>query len=181
MDGRRHARGDAHHHPEDQAREHDAFEVVAPGGASRRATVADLQLVRTGRLQLRQPPGPGNPLGRVKFVFPNDYSVYMHDTPSRALFTRPRRDFSHGCIRVEDAPALAAFVLEGVAWLGAEGLTAALEGERTITVAVDPPIPVYIAYTTTIARPDRTVEVFDDVYGLDAAAERALREAEALR
>jgi murein L,D-transpeptidase YcbB/YkuD len=161
--------------------ERHRFEVVAPGGASRRATGADLELVRTGRLQLRQPPGPDNPLGRVKFVFPNDYRVYMHDTPSRALFTRPRRDFSHGCIRVQDAPALARFVLEGASGLDAEAIAAALEGARTIAVPVDPPIPVYIAYTTTIARADGTVEVFDDVYGLDAAAERALRDAEALR
>jgi murein L,D-transpeptidase YcbB/YkuD len=148
------------------------FDVVTSSGV-RRPTAADLEAVRAGQLRLRQPPGRDNPLGRVKFVFPNEHGVYMHDTPSRALFARTRRDFSHGCIRVEDAPALAAFVLQDDPRHDADAVTAALEGTRTITVPVDPPIPVYIAYTTTIAHADGTVETFDDVYGLDAAAERA--------
>ena len=65
----------------------------------------------TGKLQLRQKPGPKNTLGLVKFVFPNEYGVYMHDTSARWLFDRERRDLSHGCIRVEKPEDLAEWVL----------------------------------------------------------------------
>jgi len=66
------------------------------------ATAANLERARLGVLRIRQRPGADNSLGLVKFVFPNDASVYMHGTPAQALFSRPRRDFSHGCIRVAD-------------------------------------------------------------------------------
>ena len=133
-----------------------------------------LSQLQSGRLALRQQPGPQNALGLVKFVFPNDHRVYMHDTPARGLFARPRRDFSHGCIRVERPADLAAFVLAGQPGWTAERIAAAMAGTETMSVAVDPPIPVFIFYTTAIARADETVEFFDDVYGLDSRLERDL-------
>jgi murein L,D-transpeptidase YcbB/YkuD len=157
------------------------LDIVSPGGTTLPPNAENLARLRSGALALRQPPGPQNALGLVKFVFPNDYRVYMHDTPARGLFARPRRDFSHGCIRVQDAPALAAFVLDGAPGWTAEAIAAAMNGPRTLAVRVDPPIPVYIAYTTTIARPDGTVELFDDVYGLDESVFRALEESDGIR
>jgi murein L,D-transpeptidase YcbB/YkuD len=71
------------------------------------ATPANLARLRGGTLRLRQRPGPANALGLVKFVFPNGANVYLHGTPARELFEHPRRDFSHGCVRVEDPTALA--------------------------------------------------------------------------
>jgi murein L,D-transpeptidase YcbB/YkuD len=137
-------------------------------------TAQNLQLLGSGRLALRQRPGPHNALGLVKFVFPNDYRVYMHDTPARSLFERERRDFSHGCIRVKDPARLAEFVLsEAPGWTAAR-IAAAMNGTRTTRADVVPPIPVFIFYTTAIVRADDTLEFFDDIYGLDALLDRAL-------
>jgi murein L,D-transpeptidase YcbB/YkuD len=147
---------------------HDASPALAP-------TAENLVRLRAGRVAVRQRPGPGNALGLVKFVFPNEHRVYMHDTPAKALFARERRDFSHGCIRVERPVELAEFVLSrppGV-WTP-RGIRAAMNGARTLGVDVVPPIPVLIYYTTAIVRADGAVEFFDDVYGLDAALDRAL-------
>lgn len=144
-------------------------------------TAANLARLRRGELHLRQRPGPKNSLGLVKFVFPNDYTVYMHGTPATALFARPRRDFSHGCIRVEDPPALARFVLAGDPEWSAERIDAAMKGTRTLQVDVPRPVPVIVYYTTTIVRADGTVEFFDDVYGQDARLERALQHATSTR
>ena len=79
-----------------------------PGRAT---TPENVELLRAGKLGVRQKPGPRNSLGKVKFIFPNSESVYLHDTPAKSLFERDRRDFSHGCVRVSDPPALAAFLL----------------------------------------------------------------------
>jgi murein L,D-transpeptidase YcbB/YkuD len=137
-------------------------------------TANTLERLHAGQLALRQNPGPQNSLGLVKFVFPNDYRVYMHDTPTRSLFARERRDFSHGCIRVERPAQLAEFVLSRQPGWTLEKIEAAMRGPRTARVNVGSPIPVFIFYTTAIVRADDTVEFFDDIYGLDARLDRAL-------
>ena len=129
--------------------------------------------LRSGRLALRQRPGPHNALGLVKFAFPND-RVYMHDTPRTGLFAREGSDFSHGCIRVERPADLAAFVLARQPGWTAERIAAAMTGTQTMSVSVDPPVPVLIFYTTAMVRADETVEFFEDLYGLDARLERDL-------
>jgi murein L,D-transpeptidase YcbB/YkuD len=121
------------------------------------ATSGNLARLRRGELRLRQRPGPDNALGLVKFVFPNDYSVYMHGTPATGLFARARRDFSHGCVRVADPPALARFVLAGHPEWTAERIEAAMAGTRTLQVDVPRPVPVTLYYTTTIIRADGIV------------------------
>ena len=95
----------------------NGYEVATYAGQ----TVADgeisddiLAQLRFGRLMLRQKPGPKNALGLVKFIFPNDNNIYLHSTPEQALFGRTRRDFSHGCIRVEDPKALAVWCCETI-------------------------------------------------------------------
>lgn len=132
-----------------------------------------LQRLRDGLLHLRQRPGPGNALGLVKFHMRNSHSVYLHGTPSRRGFRQSRRDLSHGCIRVEDPLALAAWVLrDQPEWTG-ETLRAAMEGGGTVTVRLAEPVPVLIQYGTAAVTEDGEVRFFEDIYGRDAAEAEA--------
>ena len=133
--------------------------------------------LRSGALRLRQAPGPKNALGLVKFDLPNPYGVYLHGTPAQRLFARERRDFSHGCIRVEHADELAARLL---GW-PLERVRAAMLGDRTLTVALPVRLPVLVLYATALVREDGTVQFFEDVYGADADLQRALDRSRAQR
>jgi L,D-transpeptidase YcbB len=126
--------------------------------------------------EIRQKPGPKNALGPVKFVFPNSYNVYLHGTPSVSLFSRARRDFSHGCIRVQDPEALAAWVLRDKPGWTVDRIRAVIAGSQTMQVNLDKPIPVLILYSTAVVEPDGEVRFFDDIYGYDADLEQALGE-----
>ncbi|HET8924625.1 MAG TPA: L,D-transpeptidase family protein [Candidatus Acidoferrum sp.] len=130
--------------------------------------------LRTGQLGVRQRPGPDNALGLVKFDFPNQFDVYMHGTPSTELFSKSRRDFSHGCIRVEDPVSLSQWILRDRPEWTAENIRNAMYGETTVRVALLKPIPVLIVYGTAVVMEDGEVRFFDDIYGHDAALERAL-------
>jgi L,D-transpeptidase YcbB len=155
------------------------YEVLDRSGAvvaAERVSPEQLRALRTGTLQLRQRPGPRNSLGTVRFSFPNPHDVFLHGTPARALFARSRRDFSHGCIRVEDPLALAVWVLRDRPDWPPERIRAAMEGEETIQVALSHPIPVFVVYGTALVDEDGAVRFLDDVYGLDAALEAALLE-----
>jgi murein L,D-transpeptidase YcbB/YkuD len=114
---------------------------------------------------MRQKPGEMNALGLVKFMLPNSHAIYLHDTPAKGLFAFPRRDMSHGCVRVADPPKLAAHVLGG-SW-SEEQILAAMEGEDDQRVDLERPIPVWFFYATAEADPDGTISFYDDVYGLD--------------
>jgi murein L,D-transpeptidase YcbB/YkuD len=141
--------------------------------------IAELE---AGKARLRQRPGPKNALGRVKFLFPNSHSVYLHDTPSRGLFARARRDFSHGCIRVEKPADLAAWLLRDRADWPPARQHEAMAGRKEIAVKVAPPVPVVLFYTTAVVRPvpdgngglRGQIEFYEDVYQYDAKLERAL-------
>jgi murein L,D-transpeptidase YcbB/YkuD len=133
-----------------------------------------LNALQSGDLRLRQEPGPANSLGLLKFDFPNDYSVYMHGTPARQLFSQARRDFSHGCIRVEDPDSLAEWILRRDPNWSKAKITAACNGERTIRVAVSPPISVLVLYGTAVIEEDGEAHFFDDVYGYDSELKKAL-------
>lgn len=137
---------------------------------------AALSALRAGKLRVRQRPGTNNALGAVKFVLPNDMNIYLHSTPARELFKRSRRDFSHGCIRVEDPLALAQFVLRGQPEWTPEKIESALAPGKTRTVKLAASIPVVIFYTTAITDQDGKARFLDDVYRLDQPLERALRE-----
>ena len=134
------------------------------------ATPANVALLRAGKLGVRQKPGPRNSLGRVKFIFPNSESVYLHDTPARSLFARDRRDFSHGCVRVSDPPALAAFLLRNTPGWDAAAIAAAMEAERPRVVLLKPRVPVWLLYTTALASADGTLAFFEDIYRRGAPA-----------
>jgi murein L,D-transpeptidase YcbB/YkuD len=126
-----------------------------------------------GTAQVRQRPGAKNALGRVKFLFPNSNNVYLHDTPSRGLFQRARRDFSHGCIRVSEPAALAEWVLGEQGW-DADRVEQALALTQETPIPIETPIPVVIYYATAVAGRDGTISFYADIYGHDAALERAL-------
>ena len=114
----------------------------------------------------RQRPGKGNSLGLVKFLFPNHYNVYLHDTPADALFTRVERDFSHGCVRLDQPLALAKYVLGDQPEWTEEKITAAMDSGTEQAVALKRPLPIYLVYFT--AWDDRgTLQVRKDVYGYD--------------
>ncbi len=148
--------------------------VGAHGAASGTVDAAALAALRAGTLRLRQRPGPRNALGAVKFALPNAMDIYLHSTPTRALFQRSRRDFSHGCIRVEDPLALARFVLADQRKWNADAIAAAMRPGPTRTVKLTAPLPVLIFYTTAIIDGDGKALFPDDVYRLDEALEQAL-------
>ena len=137
-------------------------------------TPEQIQLLRAGKLSVRQRPGPKNALGSVKFMFPNTYLVYLHDTPKTELFSRSRRDFSYGCIRVQDPPALAAWVLQSKPEWTPERIQAAMNGEKSVQVNLSSPIPVLILYATARVDEDGLVDFYDDIYGHDAKLALAL-------
>jgi len=137
-------------------------------------TSANLARVSRGELGIRRRPGPRNDLGLAKFIFPNDHNVYMHGTPATALFSRARRDFSHGCIRLEDPAKFAVWTLRDPNKWSLEQVQAAMNGSRSERVNLARPIPVTVLYTTAVVRPNGVVAFYDDVYGHDARLERAL-------
>lgn len=131
--------------------------------------------LQDGTLEVRQRPGPRNALGLVKLMFPNEYNVYLHSTPSPELFARPRRDFSHGCIRVEDPVDLTTWVLRNnPGWDKAHVQSAMQTGKDNIQVNLSKPIPVLILYGTAIVDDKGEVHFFEDIYGHDAALKRVL-------
>jgi L,D-transpeptidase YcbB len=153
----------------------EGFEFVdALGTADPVFDASKLDEVLAGRLRIRARPGPRNPLGDIKFVFPNRESIYLHHTPSTQLFERARRDFSHGCIRVEQPVALAGFALQGLPGWTDERIRGAMQGSPPQTVALAEPVPVLIAYGTALVK-DGNVHFFDDLYGHDRTLDAALR------
>jgi len=154
------------------------FEVTTQGGqVVTSGAISDevLQQLRAGKLAVRQKPGPTNALGLVKLIFPNSYNVYLHSTPSQQLFFQTRRDFSHGCIRVEKPAELAAWALQGNPEWTLEKVRAAMQtGPDNAQVNLPQPIPVLILYGTAVAEEDGSIHFFDDLYGHDADLEKAL-------
>jgi len=114
----------------------------------------------------RQRPGKGNSLGLVKFLFPNHYNVYLHDTPADALFARVERDFSHGCVRLDQPLALAKYVLGDQPEWTEEKITAAMNSGTEQAVALKRPLPIYLVYFTAWDENGR-LQVRNDVYGYD--------------
>jgi L,D-transpeptidase YcbB len=133
-----------------------------------------LEQLRAGKLFIRQNPGPKNSLGLVKFIFPNDYNIYMHDTPEQEFFSKTRRDFSHGCIRLERPADLAVWVLRDNPGWSLDRVRAAMNGTPNNQVNLAHPIPVLIVYATVIVTDDKLVHFYDDIYGHDAALEEVL-------
>jgi murein L,D-transpeptidase YcbB/YkuD len=158
---------------------HEGFEIVSRStgdvpGATFAPTTENFGRVVAGSLRLRQRPGPANALGHVKFVFPNRYNVYLHGTPAQELFAHSRRDFSHGCIRIERPNDLAELVLRAQPSWDLAAILAAIDGTRTVHVPIARPVTVYVLYATAAASEKGAVSFYPDLYGRDAALERAL-------
>jgi murein L,D-transpeptidase YcbB/YkuD len=126
--------------------------------------------------KFRQDPGPHNSLGRVKFMFPNKFDVYLHDTPERGLFGRAVRDFSSGCIRVEKPVDLAEYVLRDDPNWTRDKLLAAMDGQETRVINLRSPLSVHLLYWTAWLGDDGRVQFRKDIYLRDAALYRALEE-----
>lgn len=125
---------------------------------------------------IRQDPGPGNTLGRVKFMFPNSYTVYLHDTPSRDLFERSERAFSSGCIRIERPLELAALLLEGNPGWDRAAIDQAVEAGTLQNVTLANPVPILVTYWTTWVDQAGTLQFRRDLYDRDAEVARGLAE-----
>lgn len=157
------------------------FEIVAWGKDPRRvidAAAIDWKKVTAASFpgMLRQKPGPWNPLGKVKFMFPNAYHVYLHDTPSRHLFQKQQRTFSSGCIRIARPLDLAAYLLEGQDGWDRERIKLEMERAEPHVVRLKRPIPVHILYRTAWVDNQGRLQFRNDVYQRDPELQAVLLE-----
>ena len=124
-------------------------------------------------LKIRQRPGGNNALGKVKFIFPNNYNVYLHDTPSHRLFNKPKRDLSHGCIRVEKPTELASFLLKTKPEWSHKKILKSMQLSRPKQVRLSTSVPVVIFYSTAFPEKEEIV-FYEDIYGYDIKLKQAL-------
>jgi len=154
------------------------FEFVNRDGRVINALTGEgIDAVQRGEWRIRQRPGPRNALGDIKFIFPNDQNIYLHHTPAPQLFSRVRRDFSHGCIRIEFPVELARFVLRNQPEWTSERIQKAMTQGQSRTLRLDEPIPVLITYSTVVVKDGGKVYFFPDIYQQDARLEQALHKA----
>jgi murein L,D-transpeptidase YcbB/YkuD len=141
-------------------------------------TIIDWENVspKTFSYKLRQDPGPLNALGQIKFMFPNRFDVYLHDTASKDLFEKTRRTFSSGCVRVENPMELAAFVLRGDPVWTPEALRTAIESGETQIIRLPRPVPVHILYWTAWVDDAGEIHFREDVYERDKKLRKALNQ-----
>ena len=151
------------------------MELVATFGNETKAvafTGSSIAQLKQGTLRIRQRPGKKNALGKVKFIFPNKRDVYLHDTPSQTLFSKSRRDFSHGCVRVANPDQLAEFALKNQ-W-SKETIQQALNTPKTRRVILKKSIPVMVFYVTSFIDQNNNLVFYPDIYGYDAVLLEAL-------
>jgi len=120
-----------------------------------------------GTPSIRQKPGPKNSLGKVKFLFPNNYNIYFHDTPAKSLFQREKRAFSHGCMRLQDPVKLATYLLRDQPDWTPERISAAMNSSAEKWVTLKNPVPVYVSYFTAWVDNQGVLHFRDDIYGHD--------------
>ncbi|MEM9282846.1 MAG: L,D-transpeptidase family protein [Verrucomicrobiota bacterium] len=149
------------------------YEIVpyygAPSSKNLPVTVANLNKAASSSLYIRQKTGPDNALGLVKFIFPNDSSVYLHDTPDHSLFERADRDFSHGCVRVSRPDELADLLLRSNGGWNLQSVRAAMQDSSNPNrkEVFTKPMPVYLIYWTSTIMVDNRVRFDQDIYGHD--------------
>ena len=155
------------------------FEVITPKGevvTDGAVSTEILEGLKSGRLLVRQKPGPTNSLGLVKIIFPNPENVYLHGTDAPQLFRQDVRDLSHGCIRVEDPAELVAWLLRNNPGWDLDRVKAAMNGDKNnVQVNLTQRIPVLIVYGTVVVNEENQIRFFDDIYGYDAELEKALK------
>ncbi len=116
---------------------------------------------------IRQLPGDHNSLGRVKFLFPNSYNIYFHDTPAKSLFEKDKRAYSHGCIRLSDPVKMANYLLKDDAQWSASAIEEAMNSGKEKYVKLKDPVPVLITYYTAWVDDNGALHFADDIYGHD--------------
>jgi murein L,D-transpeptidase YcbB/YkuD len=136
------------------------------GGEVINAAAIDWTATNINNFRIRQRPGPGNALGKIKFLFPNEHDVYLHDTPSKSLFSRAFRAYSHGCVRVQNPMDFAAALIETNPELTLAKIEA-LEGPSERWITLQQHIPVHLMYFTLRVDEDGTIRNYGDVYGLN--------------
>ena len=154
------------------------MEIVSGSGNSAKPIPVSneaIEKLKKGVLRVRQRPGNKNSLGKVKFIFPNKDDVYLHDTPANSLFSKSRRDFSHGCVRVENPKALAEFALKNQGKWNADTIKKAMRSPTTQRVDLRQPIPVLFFYTTAFVDQDNNLAFYPDIYGHDAVLLETLK------
>jgi murein L,D-transpeptidase YcbB/YkuD len=146
------------------------YQVLAKAGGKMRVVdpdSIDWWMVNPRSVQIRQVPGDANALGRIKFMFPNQHSVYLHDTPTKKLFQRDHRAFSHGCVRVDNPLDFADAILKVAAPEWNSGRLEALYGGKEQRINLDTPIPVHLSYFTRSVDAEGEMRRFEDIYGYD--------------
>jgi len=136
----------------------------------------DMDMDALDTYRFRQRPGAANSLGLVKFMFPNEFNVYLHDTPTESLFARAGRAFSHGCVRVAEPLSLAQYVLQDQPEWTTDAITAAMHAGTEKHVTLTTPLPVYLGYWTASVDETGIVRFLPDVYGIDADQSARLEE-----
>jgi L,D-transpeptidase YcbB len=159
-------------------KEHDIklFDTSAPGARPVDPHTVNWREIgsRITRYRMRQDPGPKNSLGRIKFMFPNDFDVYLHDTPAREKFAQVERSLSSGCVRVGDPAALTTFLMSGMDDWPAERRQQVQEAGDTKTVWLRQSVPVHLTYQTVFFDEAGKIQFREDVYGRDSAFAMAL-------
>jgi murein L,D-transpeptidase YcbB/YkuD len=154
------------------------FEVVTPKGevvTDNQVSPEVLEGIKSLHLMVRQKPGDTNSLGLVKIIFPNPENVYLHGTDAPGLFSQDIRDFSHGCIRVQNPEDLVAWVLRNNPGWDLERVKATMNGDKNnLQVNLATRIPVLIVYGTATVNEENQIRFFDDIYGYDAELDKAL-------
>ncbi len=152
------------------------MEVMDAGGKLLDPSTIDWNKYSRGNFPfiIRQKAGPWNALGEVKFMFPNKYAVYLHDTPSRGLFERQDRAFSHGCIRTEDKWGLLMSLMDQPDVWNMDKINEVLKSGETTTINLPKPINIYLVYLTAVADRENNLYFFKDVYKRDNAVAREL-------
>ena len=145
--------------------ERSNMEVVDAAG--RPVDAESIDLDKPGKYRFRQRPGTSNSLGLVKFMFPNQFNVYLHDTPADSLFARASRSFSHGCVRLEQPEQLARYVLRDQPEWTPQRISEAMHAGSEQIVKLKTPVPVYLGYWTARVAAEGGVEFRKDVYGID--------------
>jgi len=148
------------------------YEVTTPSGRKISSASVDWYSVAAKRssVNVRQYPGRSNALGEVKILFPNKHHIYMHDTPSKSLFKKDARAFSHGCVRLQDPKAMAAAVLGK----SKDYVTSQISVGQNRQEKVEGDIPVYVSYFTAWPEQDGSISYYTDVYDRDRFLLKAL-------
>ena len=150
------------------------YQFVNRKGRILEPSLAAVRAVKAGTARIRQLPGGTNSLGRVKFMFPNKYDIYLHDSPVSSAFSRERRDASHGCIRLADPAALARLLLQDVKGWDSTAVDKAMRLSMPLRVTLTRAVPVHLMYATAVVEKDGRVVFHDDIYGRDAVLAAAL-------